>query len=318
MCTAISDNFSRHLFGRTLDLEFSYGEEVVILPRRYPLKFLHGGVLNSHFAIIGTATLQWGEPLYYDGANESGLAGAALNFPKYASYRAREDGRLNLSSAELLPRVLAECGSVEEARALLKSVNITAESVSEELPATPLHWIFADETEAITVEQTERGIEIADNPYGVLTNSPDFSYHAANLANYLSLSPMTQKCSICKEKVTIYSRGLGGFGLPGDFSSASRFVRAAFLRSHTVGEEPVSRYFHIMDSLAVPFGAVITDEGRAVSTIYTSCFDAAARIYYFTTYENRRIRGIRLTEELASSDKLTVYPMTSREDILFI
>ena len=106
--------------------------------------------------------------------------------------------------------------------------------------------------------------------------------------------------------------------MPGDFSSASRFVRATFLRSHTLGEESIGRFFHIMESLSVPLGSVITDEGKAVFTVYTSCIDTAERVYYFTTYENRRIRGVRLTEELASLDKLTVYPMTSREDILFI
>ena len=106
--------------------------------------------------------------------------------------------------------------------------------------------------------------------------------------------------------------------MPGDFSSASRFVRAVFLRSHTEGEGAVSRFFHIMESLAVPLGAIMTDEKRAVSTVYTSCIDTVERVYYFTTYENRRIRAVRLTEELASSDKLTVYPMTSCEDILFI
>ena len=291
---------------------------MTVTPRKYPLNFLHGGTLNSRFAIIGTAMVNGGAPLYYDGANETGLAGAALNFPKYARYREREDGRLNLSSAELLPRVLAECRSVGEARELLKAVNITDESISEELPATPLHWIFADKTGAITVEGTEKGIEVMNNPYGVLTNSPDFSYHTVNLANYSALSPRTQKCGICKEKITFYSRGLGGFGLPGDFSSASRFVRAVFLRSHTVGEEPVSRFFHIMDSLAVPLGAVITDEYRPVATVYTSCIDTEKGIYYFTTYGNRRIRAVSLTEELCKKDTLSLFDMSSVEDISFI
>ena len=320
MCTAISDNFGRHLFGRTLDLECSFGEEIAVTPRRFHLNFLHGGVLNEHMAIIGTAHIHGGTPLYYDAANESGLSAAALNFPGYARYEGERDGKINLASAELIPRVLSEFSGVDEVISFLKEVNITDDSVAADLPVTPLHWIFADATRSITVESSESGLRIYENPFGVLTNSPDFSYHTANLANYAALSSSTPNLNICKEKLAFYSRGLGAFGLPGDFSSASRFVRAVFARSHTIGGEEglVSRFFHIMDTLSVPFGAVMTDEGKAVSTVYTSCIDTSSATYYFTTYKNRRISSVRLTDKLASGRELLLFPMTASEDISVI
>ncbi len=318
MCTAISDNLFRHLFGRTLDLECSYGESVTVTPRHFPLRFLHGGVLNEHLSIIGTAHVRDDSPLYYDAANEAGLCGAALNFPGYAKYRKREEDKENLASAELIPRVLAEFSSVKATVSFLKKVNITDESVSDDLPATPLHWIFSDGVCSITVEQTENGLKIQDNPFGVLTNAPDFSYHTTNLSNYAVLSPNTPKSNICKEKVAFYSRGLGAFGLPGDYSSASRFVRALFAKAHTQGNcgDSISRFFHIMDTVSLPLGTVITDDGKPVSTVYTSCIDTANRTYYFTTYKNRRISAVRLTEELSERNGLVSFSMNRGEDVL--
>lgn len=40
MCTAASYKTKDTYFGRNLDYEHSYGEEVVVMPRNYPLHFL--------------------------------------------------------------------------------------------------------------------------------------------------------------------------------------------------------------------------------------------------------------------------------------
>ncbi len=75
-----SGNLSNKRFymGRTLDYEFSYGEEITITPRYYPFHFKHGAVLEDHYAMIGMAHVAENYPLYYEGANEKGLAMAGL------------------------------------------------------------------------------------------------------------------------------------------------------------------------------------------------------------------------------------------------
>ena len=77
MCTAITYKTQDTYFGRNLDLELSYGEEVVITPRNFPLAFRHLAPLTTHFAIIGMATVAPSDgqpyPLYYDAINEHGL-----------------------------------------------------------------------------------------------------------------------------------------------------------------------------------------------------------------------------------------------------
>lgn len=302
MCTAINSIGVCHLFGRTLDLECSYGENVVVAPRNFRLNFLHQRSFVSHFSMIGTAYVSERAPLYYDAMNEAGLCMAALNFPNNAAYsQEKKEDMNNVASFELIPWILCQCESIYEARELLMKTNVTGEDFSRELTATPLHWIVADRSGAITVESTRTGLVIYENGFGVLTNSPEFSYHTTYIADYLGVDSAYPKNLLCpRENIDIYSRGLGAKGLPGDFSSASRFVRAVFLNGHADHgdneREEVNRFFHIMDNLSVPLGSVKTSEGESVMTVYTSCACSDSMTYYFNTYGDRRIRAFSLND----------------------
>lgn len=102
MCTAATYKTKDFYFGRTLDYEFSYGDEVVITPRNYPFHFRHIDAIESHYAMIGMAHVVDNVPLYYDAFNECGLAMAGLNFVGNAAYYDIEEGKtishsLNLS-----------------------------------------------------------------------------------------------------------------------------------------------------------------------------------------------------------------------------
>ena len=71
MCTAITFSRKDFYFGRTLDLECSFAEEVVITPRNFPLPFRMSPSLDHHYAFIGMAHVSDGYPLYYDAVNEA-------------------------------------------------------------------------------------------------------------------------------------------------------------------------------------------------------------------------------------------------------
>ena len=318
MCTAISFNVSHHLFSRTLDLESSYGERVVCTPRRFQLKFRHEKPQIEHYSIIGVGQLVDNTPLYYDAFNESGLAAAALNFPKNAVYFDKNPAFINVASYELISFVLSRCANLSEAVALLDRINITSDSFSDELTATPLHWIFADKSGAITVESVSGGLKIYENRLGVITNSPEFSYHLLHTSDFMSLDSSQPKNKISPTvNLSYYSGGLGALGLPGDFSSASRFIRAVFLKNHSVCDD-ISHAFHIMDSLSVPKGAVIREDNKPFMTVYTSVADTVGRVYYFTTAQSRRIRAVLMSEALMNSDAISVFEMNEEEKIFYI
>lgn len=316
MCTAIWDVKGRPLVGRTLDLEYSLDEGVVLTPRNYPMEYLYEGRDSSHLAVLGVATVKNGIPLYYDAMNEYGLCALGLNFPKYCRYGRALEGAKNIASFEVIPMILSRCKSVDEAENLLSGATITDDSFSEELPATPLHWMVADRKRCITVENGDRGLIIYENPVGVLTNSPDFPYHLTRLADYRGLCPTTPENKLSDHSPEVYSRGMGSIGLPGDYSSSSRFVRAVFVKSHTSRTfEPVSRFFHVMDSVKVPLGCIKCDSGKDVSTVYTSCADPEGGIYYYTTYGSRGIHGVAFDRELISESEIKIYPLSHKESI---
>lgn len=321
MCTAISKHGEKHLFGRTLDLEFSYGESAVIAPRKFNFVFLYEEQLDSHYAVMGTAYVRGGVPLFYDAVNECGLAIAGLNFPGNAVYRERIEGMHNVAPFEFIPWILSRCDGIFAAKELLKNVNIVQSDFSTDLPATPLHWIIADKGGCITAEPTKSGLQIYENPFGVLTNNPEFSYHITNLSNYMQMGAEPPKNTLCPgEELNFYSRGLGAMGLPGDYSSQSRFVRAVFAKNHTVceKEDEVTEFFHIINTVSQPRGCVLTDKGEAVYTVYTSCADTDSGTYYFTTYGDRRIRAIKFDTDKLDSHELIKYSMDNKEDILYL
>lgn len=313
MCTSISFKTKDHYFGRNLDYEFSYNETVTITPRNYPLQFRKMGEIKQHFAMIGMAFVQQDYPLYYDATNEKGLSMAGLNFPTYTQYKPYTDGKDNVTSFEFIPWILAQCATVAEARILLKKINLLKENFSEQLPLSPLHWMISDSKESIVVESVTDGLKVYDNPVNVMTNSPTFDFHLLNLSHYMGTTREIANNRFAKNlDIQAYSRGTGGFGLPGDLSSASRFVRAAFVLNNSVvdcsEQSSVSHFFHILGSVAQQKGCCAVDHGYEY-TIYSSCCNTTKCIYYYTTYENSKISAIDMHHTDIDATTLTSYPL---------
>lgn len=320
MCTATVYKTKDFYFGRTLDYEFSYGEEVVITPRSYIFHFRDGKVIESHYAVIGMAHVEGDYPLYYDAVNERGLGMAGLNFVGNAQYKKAEPGKDNVATFEFIPWILTRCATVGEARERLERLNLTGDSFNGDLPAAQLHWIIADREETIVVEAVKEGMKIYDNPVGVLTNNPPFGQQLFQLNNYMHLSPKEPQNHF-SEKLSLhsYSRGMGALGLPGDLSSPSRFVRAAFTKMNAVSgdseAESVSQFFHILGAVEQQRGCCEVGDGKYEITIYTSCCNADKGIYYYTTYENRQITAVDMRKEDLEGNQLIKYPLIEGEQI---
>ena len=319
MCTAITYKTKDAYFGRTLDIECSYGEEVIVMPRNFALDFRHTGAQKSHYAIIGMGTVRDGYPLYYEAANEHGLGMAGLRFAGNACYFSLAEGRENVSSFELIPYILGSCKTVREARERFVDLNLCDTPFSPDLPPAPLHWMIADERESSGVESVAEGLQVHQNPVGVLTNNPPFSYHVVHLCDYMTLSNKPPVAHFGKGYLTPYSRGMGAIGLPGDLSSASRFVRAAFVRENAVSKSDemssVSQFFHILGSVEQVRGCVLLDGGKYEITAYTSCINLDRAIYYYTTYENRAISAVDLFRCDLEGGELSRFSLQNEQNI---
>lgn len=312
MCTALALG---HLFGRTLDLECSYEEQVVIVPRRFPLHFRMQSSLTDHHAIIGMAHVEQNVPLFYDGMNEAGLAMAALNFPLSTVYHESRQDRTDLAPFELIPWILGQCSTTAQARQLLEQVNVAGLDFSPQLPSTPLHWLIADSGHAIAVESMADGLHIHENPIGVLTNEPPFSVQLFRLNDFRGLSADPPANHFPHLPLTEYSRGMGALGLPGDWSSQSRFVRCAFAAHNAPCPADVTQFFHLMSTVEVPRGSVRLENGKEVISVYTSCCDRNRRVYHYTTYENRQIHAVDLHRCNLDAEALFRYPLVTRQQI---
>lgn len=320
MCTSITYQTNDFYFGRTLDYDMSYGQEAVITPRGFAFSLRHSPSFKTKYSIIGIAHTENQYPLYFDAANEAGLCMAALNFMGNAVYKNTRPNKFNIAQFEFIPYILGLCQNLQEAKKILENINLTDTPFSNTLPLADLHWIIADKGGCLTVESVESGFKIYDNPVGVLTNNPTFDIQLFSLNYLLNLTPCDPKNFLSdKININIYSRGLGAVGLPGDLSSQSRFIRAAFTKLNSVcgGEESesVSQFFHILETVSQTKGCCKTENKREEFTLYTSCYNANKGILYYTTYQNRQITAINIKNENLSEKHLISYPLLDTQQI---
>lgn len=323
MCTSLTFQTSDFYFGRNLDLEYNFGEKIVITPRQYPFIFKFAGTLSEHYAIIGTAQITDGCPLYAEAVNEKGLCLAALNFPGNAVYaEAPESGKTNLAPFELFGFLLGTCATVKEAEEQLKTVCITHTAFKDGYPVAPLHWHIADKDRSLVLECIKDGMHLYENPVGVLTNNPPFPFQLTNLQNYMHLTSNPPENRFAPAlKLAPYGQGMGALGLPGDASPASRFVRAAFCKWNTElpsGEEAsVTQFFHILDNVAMVAGSVRTPENKFDRTTYSSCINASRGIYYYKTYNNNQISAVSMHKTDLDGCAPVVFEQVNRQQICY-
>ncbi len=320
MCTAATYRTKDFYFGRTFDYELSFGEEVVITPRNYTFDFRRKNSIKSHFAMIGTAFVADNYPLYYEAVNEKGLGMAGLNFENNAFYNEESEVKDNIAPFEFIPWILSQCESTEDARRLLDNINLVNIPFSEQLPLTPLHWMISDKEGSITVESVKEGLKVYDNPVGILTNNPPFDKQLFSLNNYRHLRTATPENSFgAGLDLDVYSKGMGGMGLPGDLSSQSRFVRAAFTKMNSLSKNDemssVSQFFHILESVAQQRGLCDLGDGKYEITIYTSCYNTQTGVQYYNCYDNHQINKVDMHKEDLDGSELARYPLITNEQI---
>ena len=308
MCTAIRFASGDVYFGRNLDLERGYGEKVVITPRNYKFKMRETGTFRTKYGIIGMAAVVDDYPLYFEGTNEKGLSMAGLNFPGNAYYGDQMAGKDNVAPFELIPWVLGQCADVDKAKELLEKLHLVDVDFNKDMPSTPLHWMISDKRSSVVVESLAMELKVWENPFDVLTNNPTFDYHRMNMSNYMGLKVGRAQMEFRNGlPMDNYSFGMGALGLPGDYSSVSRFVRACFVKENSCvmedEERSVNQFFHILDSVAMPKGCVWTERGDEY-TRYSSCCNVNRGIYYYKTYENYEIRSFEMRQPDLVGEKL--------------
>ena len=248
-------------------------------------------------------------PALYEGMNSCGLMGGQLYYREFAHFdRHPIPGRLPVQPAFLVTYLLAMCATVEEAsRVIREQIWLAGLPLLGAVP--PVHWMFTDAGgESIVVEAGPDGVHLYRRALGILTNSPSYPWQRLNLLNYSHLRDADYgDLVIGEEHIPQCFSGTGALGLPGDWSSPSRFVRLAFLRQHCpkgrTEAEAVSRLFRILQGVAFPLGAVrVAHPGTVTSrdgepspfdyTVYSCVMSAQSLRYYWMTYQNTAVRYV--------------------------
>ncbi|WP_127843126.1 choloylglycine hydrolase [Actinomyces wuliandei] len=302
MCTGLrfSDAQGHMYFGRNLDWSCGYGQRVVITPTGYRVASPYGALPEVRYPVVGMGIVVDDTPLYFDAANDQGLAVAGLNFPGYAQYATGPvDGMTSVAAYEFPLWVAAGFASVDEVEEALTSTVVVDRPVNDQLPSSLLHWIIGDATRSIVVEHTAEGLQVFHDDVDVLANQPGFAYHAENLRSYLTVaSDVPAPVTWGRSRLEPYGSGGGMRGLPGDYYSPSRFVRAAYLNSHyptkSTEEDNVSRLFHSLAGVAMIDGAARMGDGSYEVTVYTGGFSSRTSTYYYSTYEDPAVRAVAM------------------------
>lgn len=315
MCTGMRfcDAKGSMYFGRNLDWTFDYGERVLAVPRGFEPTSPFGATGRVEHALIGMGLIEGGQPMLFDAGNDAGLAVAGLNFSGYAAYEpAPLDGRVNVAAWEFPLWVCAGFATVDEVEAALERVAVVDRSIDPRYPSSPLHWIVGDAKRSIVVEYTAAGMQVFDDHVDVLANHPGFAWHAENLRNYLNVSNAWGGSGPFGVELAPFGAGAAQRGLPGDYSSPSRFVRAAYVNaSYPVkdGEAAnVSRMFHSLSQVAMVEGSALARDGMTEKTLYTSCYSAATHTYYYNTYDDVALRSYCLDDCGAAGDAVIALP----------
>jgi choloylglycine hydrolase len=310
-CTGIQlkSQDNAYVSGRTLEFGIPINTVIDIIPRNYAFTGTlpdgsSGMKYKSKYGAVG-GSLDNGVEVQ-DGMNEAGLSVGAFYFPGYAGYAAVTSKNKNkaLSPLQFPTWILTQFATIDQVKAALNNVAIVPTVYQAWGLVPPLHYIVYDKTGAsIVIEPLNGKLVVYNNPMGVFTNSPTFDWHMTNLRNYINLSPINvSPVAVSGMELSQFSQGSGMHGLPGDFTSPSRFVRAAFYTATAIpapnASQEVLNVFHILNQFDIPMGAVRDVQNGKMAPEYTMITivrDPQNLDYYFKSYQNQSINVIHLS-----------------------
>lgn len=301
------------VYGRTMEWgSFDLNSQVVIVPRgqeftaHTPDKKA-GVKWKGRYGYVGLDGVD--ADVILDGMNEEGLAVGGFYHPGFAEYQKYDPAKASecMGPGDVIAYLLSTCASVEEAKAAIAKVRVTAVVAPPIGIAPPAHYLVTEPSgKAVVIEYLNGELRLFDAPLGVITNAPSYDWHETNLRNYINLSAVALPGKRIEElDFTPLGGGSGMIGLPGDFTPPSRFVRAVAFsktaRPTPTGEETVYELFRILDNFNVPLGAAegegeAATKGMRSSTIWTTVWDTKNRVLYYHTQHNRRVRKVEFSK----------------------
>jgi choloylglycine hydrolase len=237
-----------------------------------------------------------------EGLNEAGLGAGLFYFPEYGEYAPYEEIKRSqvVSDMQLVAWILSNFSTIEEVKDGMQEIQV----IGTDPRASTVHWRITEKSgKQVVMEIINQKVVFYDNPLGVLTNSPEFTWHLTNLNNYVNLSSGSiNHRQVGSLSLNAFGGGSGLHGLPGDMTPPSRFIRAAFFQSTAPAlattEASVVQAFHILNNFDIPVGVQFADSHQVPNmpsaTQVTIASDLSNQRLYYRTMYNAAIRCIDL------------------------
>jgi choloylglycine hydrolase len=282
-----------------------------------------GLTFKTKYGIVGANG--FGLPIVVDGLNDRGLYVGEFFFPGWAGYAAvtPENASRAIAGYQYSMWLLGNFATVAEVKANYNRVVLVPTVIPAMGMSPPVHFRIVDKTGAsVVIEPIGGKLVMSDDPFGILTNAPSFDWHMTNLSNYVGLSAVNRPAlNVQGQTINGFGQGSGFYGLPGDFTPPSRFVRAVAFQSAAVtpatAPDAVRQVFHILNNFDIPVGAsreVVNGKTIDEWTLWTSAEDLTNLKFYFRTYEDQSLRGVDVRKALANAGAAQTYlPMETNQ-----
>jgi choloylglycine hydrolase len=304
------------VYGRTLEFGMDIESKGIAIPRNLVMKGTgidgkagSGLAWTTKYAAFGANGV--GLPIIVDGMNEKGLAGGMLYAPGISTFQEVSPAESNqsIASYELLVYALTNFATVDEVKEGLRKIKVNQSPQKAFKGVVPLHFTLHDASgKSIVVEYIGGQLQMTDNPTSVLTNAPQFSFHLTNIGNYTDLST-TEPAPLKMGDASFSAPSSGGgmTGLPGDFSSPSRFIRAFFMTKNVptkfTTEQQVATAFHFLNNFDLPPGMISLGGGGFGGggggyeiTYFSAVSDLKNMIFYIRTHNNPSVQAIEMNK----------------------
>ena len=319
--------------GRTMEFGYDLKDSIIVVPRGKQFtspapnnqtglswKTKYGYVATNVFGDEGGIT---------DGLNETGLAFSSLWYEADMKWQDVGPGENNIALANggLGTWMLGNFSTVDEVKKEIGNVKVFGFFVPEMGLVPPSHIIVYDAKGGCIVVEYDHGQpHIYDNPLGIMTNAPNFPWMVTNLRNYIGMSPaILEAKDFAGIKLKPTGHGSGMWGLPGDITPPSRFVRLAvmthFADQQENAEKTLNLAQHIVSAIHIVRGMVVdrAPDGKIVSsetTQWSTFRDLTSRVYYFRTYDNFNLRKIDLKKLDFNASKVKTITMTCDTELM--
>lgn len=313
------------IIGRSLEFGWNPGYQAVVHPR---------GEQCSTDAPGGKPGIKWTSKYGFlafevfgcgvDGLNEAGLSVGALYLPGYTQYQdeaAAKHPAKALALLDLCAWVLGNFETAAQVKDAVQNVYVWGKPLKEaENQVFPLHIsVYDAQGNGMVIEYVKEGMRIYDHAeLGVLTNSPPFDWQRINIRNYLNIrAAEVEPVKLGGTELTPPGQGSGGQGMPGDWTSPSRLIRAWFMQRYAKpaenGVAGVNLAAHLLNAVDIPLGVIRPTDNTFKDSDYTMWIaikDLKNKVLYFRTYENLSLRAIDLTKlDMAPGSKKKTMPI---------